>query len=99
MALPEPPLLPGSTPVQIGTRITDAWWQFFDRLRQLYLIVFDFATAEFLLGAANAELPNGRVVTDTATVTWDLTTPGEAKANATGGAASNVAEAFFFGGL
>lgn len=42
-------------------------------------------TAEYLLGVANGSLPNGRVPTNTATVTWDFTTPGQAKANAVGG--------------
>ena len=41
--------------------------------------------AEYLVGAANVTLTAERVVTDTATVTWDLTTPGQAKANAVGG--------------
>lgn len=38
--------------------------------------------SEFIVGTADAALPNAFVLTDTATVTWDLTTPGEAKANA-----------------
>ena len=42
-------------------------------------------TAEYLVGAADAGLSAERVVTNTATVTWDLSTPGQAKANATGG--------------
>lgn len=39
-------------------------------------------TAEYLVGASDPDLDNERVVTNTATVTWDLTTPGQAKANA-----------------
>ena len=42
--------------------------------------------AEYIVGAAHADLSAERVVTDTATVTWDLTTPGQAKANAVGAA-------------
>lgn len=38
--------------------------------------------AVFILGTADAALTNGRVLTDTATVTWDLSTPGQAKATA-----------------
>lgn len=36
--------------------------------------------AEYLVGAANGTLSAERVVTNTTTVTWDLATPGEAKA-------------------
>lgn len=42
------------------------------------------ADAEYVLGAANASLPNGRLFVDTATVTWDLATPNQVKANAAG---------------
>lgn len=38
--------------------------------------------AEYLVGALNGGLTNERLVTNTATVTWDFTTPGQAKANA-----------------
>lgn len=41
--------------------------------------------AEYLVGTASGALSNEFVVTDTATITWDLTTPGQAKANAIGG--------------
>lgn len=41
------------------------------------------STAEYLVGAAVGGLSAERVVTDTATITWDLTTPGQAKANGT----------------
>lgn len=41
--------------------------------------------ASYLVGSADATLTGERVVTDTATVTWDLTTPGQAKANAAAG--------------
>jgi hypothetical protein len=44
-------------------------------------------TAEYLVGALDGTLSAERVVTDTATVTWDLATPGQVKANATGVAA------------
>jgi hypothetical protein len=45
----------------------------------------DAQSAEFVLAASNANVPNSRVLTDTASVTWDFSTPGEAKATATGG--------------
>ena len=41
------------------------------------------ADAEYLVGATNATLTAERVVTNTATVTWDLSVAGQAKANAT----------------
>lgn len=37
--------------------------------------------AEYLVGALNGSLTHERVVTDTATVTWDLATAGQAKAS------------------
>jgi len=37
--------------------------------------------AEYIVGALDGSLTNERLVTDTATLTWDLTTPGQAKAN------------------
>lgn len=40
------------------------------------------ADAQYVLGAADAALTNGRVLTDTDSVTWDLTTAAQAKANA-----------------
>lgn len=45
--------------------------------------------AEFVTGASNVALPNALVLTDTATVTWDLSTPNQAKANAAGGSSSD----------
>lgn len=41
-------------------------------------------SAEYITGSADATLTNERVLTNTATVTWDLSTAGQAKANATG---------------
>jgi hypothetical protein len=41
--------------------------------------------ASYLVQAANGVLSAERVVTDTATVTWDFSTPGQAKANSSGG--------------
>lgn len=38
--------------------------------------------AEFVVAASNADLTNERVLTNTASVTWDFSTPGQAKANA-----------------
>lgn len=37
--------------------------------------------AEYIVGATDATLSNERLVTDTATVAWDLATSGQAKAN------------------
>jgi len=37
--------------------------------------------AEYLVGALDATLTNERLVTDTATISWDLATAGQAKAN------------------
>jgi len=38
--------------------------------------------AQYIVGATHASLSAERVVTDTPTVTWDLATAGQAKANA-----------------
>lgn len=49
--------------------------------------------AEYVVGALNGTLTNERLLTDTGTVTWDLTTGGQAKANVptfTSGAAGVV---------
>lgn len=40
--------------------------------------------ADYLVGHADATLTNERVVTDTSTITWDLSTAGQAKANVVG---------------
>lgn len=42
--------------------------------------------AEYIVGSSDATLSAERVLTDSATVTWDLTIAGQAKANATAGA-------------
>lgn len=41
--------------------------------------------ATYLVETANGVLTSERVVTDTATVTWDFATPGQVKATAIGG--------------
>jgi len=41
--------------------------------------------AEYITSTADATLTNERVLTDTATVTWDRSTPGQIMANAVGG--------------
>lgn len=51
-------------------------------------------TADYLVKTADAGLSAERVVTDTATVTWDFTTPGQAKANATGGSGLTQPQVF-----
>ena len=47
--------------------------------------------AQYIVAADDPTLTNDRVLTNTATVTWDFTTPGQAKANtaAGGGNVSN----------
>ena len=54
------------------------------------------ADAEYLVGAADGTLSAERVVTDTATITWDLATAGQAKANVVGGG-SVPPQLFFMG--
>jgi len=46
--------------------------------------------AEYITSTADATLTSERVLTDTATVTWDRTTTGQIKANAVGGSATPV---------
>jgi len=41
--------------------------------------------AQVVLGASATGFPNGRVVTNTPTVTWDLSNPFQARANVSGG--------------
>lgn len=58
--------------------------------------------ADFLVKTANSALTAERVVTDTATVTWDWSTPGQAKANAVssgGGGGDRWAEPTYCGAL
>lgn len=43
--------------------------------------------AQYLVGSADATLSAERVVTDTSTATWDLSTPGQAKVNVPYGSA------------
>lgn len=48
------------------------------------------ADAQYLVGAAVSGLPNARVVTATATISWDLGTVGQAKANVIDGSITNA---------
>lgn len=83
MAVPtDLPQIPGSAPVQEGRFVTSPWLQFFIRLLKWVESLAVLVTADVLVGTTSPELANGRVVTNTATVTWDLTTPLQAKANA-----------------
>ena len=50
--------------------------------------------AAYIVALANAALAAARVLTDTASVTWDFTTPGQAKATATAGGAAKIGEPF-----
>lgn len=49
---------------------------------------------DYILQAANAALPNGRVLTDTSEVEWDFTTPSQAKANLAAGVVYGVSSVF-----
>ena len=42
-------------------------------------------SAEYITSSADPTLANERVLTNTASITWDFSTPGQAKANAAGG--------------
>jgi hypothetical protein len=66
-----------------GGLVTRIWQQFFLRL-QTSNSTGAPNDAQYLVGAVNSQLTAERVVTNTATVTWDLSTPGQAKANAVG---------------
>ena len=47
--------------------------------------------AEYITAASDPTLTNERVLTNTATITWDFSTPGQAKANASvSGGGGNV---------
>ena len=46
--------------------------------------------AEYITGSTDATLSNERVLTNTATVVWDFSTPGQAKATATGGGGGSL---------
>jgi hypothetical protein len=48
------------------------------------------AAPQYAVAAASADLANERVLTDTATVTWDFTVAGQAKANAASGAPTDA---------
>lgn len=48
------------------------------------------AGAQFITSSADPTLTSERVLTDTATVTWDFTTPGQAKATAAAAAPQNT---------
>jgi len=55
--------------------------------------------ATYIVETANATLSAERVLTDTATVTWDFSTPGQAKANAVGsGSVASGTATLDFGG-
>jgi hypothetical protein len=69
-------------------RMRDEWQFYFDQLTtRLNASVGELGVdpapqdAQYLVGASNATLTAERVVTDTATVTWDLATAAQAKAN------------------
>lgn len=53
--------------------------------------------AEYITSTSDATLTAERVLTDTATVTWDRTTAGQIKANAAGGGGSAVVPGFIYG--
>jgi hypothetical protein len=73
--------------VSANRRPTRGFWMFWKAMQQA--VPSGGAApvdAQYIVGAADPTLTGERVVTDTATVTWDLSTPGQAKANATSGA-------------
>lgn len=55
--------------------------------------------AEYILGAANAFLPNARLFVDTATITWDLTVANQVKANAVGGSGGGYPPQLGYAGI
>ena len=61
--------------------VTRPWALFFNSLASGTGVAAAPANAFYILSAANGILTNGRVATDTATITWDFTTPNQAKAN------------------
>lgn len=68
-------------------RMREEWQNYFDRLTTrlnaaVGALGADFAPVdpEYLVGAANAALSAERVVTDSTSITWDLTVAGQAKA-------------------
>ncbi len=54
--------------------------------------------ATYITQSANGLLTNEYVLTDTASVTWDFSTPGQAKANAVGGSVGSGTATLDFGG-
>jgi hypothetical protein len=56
------------------------------------------STAQYLVGALDGGLSAERLVTDTATLTWDLTTPGQAKANVVSAPVTRAVGVTFDGG-
>jgi hypothetical protein len=65
----------------------------FDKCNQNFTELYTAAApigAEYITSTADATLTAERVLTDTATVTWDRTTAGQIKANAAGGGGGNV---------
>jgi hypothetical protein len=64
-------------------RWSTAWFQYFQRLQQSGQLM-PAADAEYIVAALSASLSAERLLTDTATVMWDFTTPGQARATASG---------------
>jgi hypothetical protein len=56
------------------------------------------STADYLVKTADAGLSAERVVTDTATITWDWGTAGQAKANFVGSAGEAISSFLLMGG-
>ncbi len=65
--------------------VSRQWQEFFQRLAQAVPSGGSAPVdAQYIVAAVNAILTAERVATNTSTVTWDFSTPGQAKANATG---------------
>ena len=81
MPLPGALIQQSMYPSQSGQPLHRAWVQFFDRLASVSGGAAAPATAFYIVSAANALLPNARVTTNTATISFDTTTVNVLKAN------------------
>lgn len=75
-----PPL--NHPPIDKATGLfTRPWQAYFSQLQSTIGPGAAPVDAEYVLGLADAVLPNGRIPTNTTTVTWDLATANQIKAN------------------
>lgn len=66
-------------------RFLDILWERTGGYHDISDVVETMASAEFVVAAAEATLPNGRVPTATSTVAWDFATAAQAKASVVDG--------------